>query len=259
LWPADILHFYGIYIAVGAVLIAAPASRLWGLAACFSVAFVLLLFVFNYETGWNWDTLEYSGLWTVDGMIRHLFFNGFHPVIPWTAFLLAGMWLGRQDLTNPRFRRRVLVLALTVAALSELASRFLTRWALAGAGADRVESIEAVFGTSPMPPMPLYLLAAGGVAFVAIALCVWLTERAPHARWQQPFVATGRLALTLYVAHVVLGMGTLDTLGRLEDQALAFSLLSTGLFCLGALVFSTLWLRKYPAGPLEALMRRLTR
>ena len=45
--------------------------------------------------------------------------------------------------------------------------------------------------------------------------------------------ATGQLALTLYVAHVVIGMGLLSTLGRIEDESLPFAVGS-------ALVFSDL-------------------
>ena len=49
---------------------------------------------------------SYAGFWTPWGMIRHLFFNSFHPVFPWTAFLLAGMWLGWQD---SAFQKRILL------------------------------------------------------------------------------------------------------------------------------------------------------
>ena len=39
--------------------------------------FGMLLF-FDYESGWNFEELTYSGFWTIDGFIRNLFFNGFH-------------------------------------------------------------------------------------------------------------------------------------------------------------------------------------
>ena len=50
----------------------------------------------NYEIGWNFETLEYQGFWTINGFIRNLFFNGFHPVIPWTSFMLFGYWFGKK-------------------------------------------------------------------------------------------------------------------------------------------------------------------
>ena len=43
IWPADILHFYGIYIALGAVLLTASNRWLWGLSLTFMGIFVLLI------------------------------------------------------------------------------------------------------------------------------------------------------------------------------------------------------------------------
>ena len=83
IWPADILHFYGVYIAIGILFLTASSRRLLVVSGLFVLGFVVLLLLFDYEKGWNWSTLEYSGFWTPTGMIRHLFFNGFHPVIPW--------------------------------------------------------------------------------------------------------------------------------------------------------------------------------
>ena len=255
LWPADILHFYGIYIAVGALVLAASDRRLWGLAAAFVIGFVLMLFVLDYETGWDWETLSYSGFWTARGMIRHLFYNGFHPVFPWTAFLLVGMWLGRKDLRDTGIRKRVLLLGLTVAVLAEGLSWILIG-ALSNGAADA--DVAALFGTEPMPPMPLYLLTGAGTAIVVIAGSIALTERFATARWIQPIVSTGRLALTLYVAHVVIGMGTLETLGLLENQSPPFAIGSALLFCVLSVGFAHLWKQRFQQGPLEWVMRRLT-
>ena len=258
LWPADILHFYGIYIAVGALVLGASGRWLWGLTAGFGLGFVVLLFVFNYEVGWDFETLTYSGFWTPRGMIRHLFFNGFHPVFPWTAFLLAGMWLGRQDLRDPAVGRRVLVGSVGVAVVAEAASWLLVRTLSTGTSMLEDEIVEALFGTAPMPPMPLYLLAGGGTAIAVIVGCIFLTERYDTARWIPPLVATGQLALTLYVAHVVLGMGTLEVLGRLENQSPPFAIGSALIFCLLSVVFSHFWKQRFRHGPLEWVMRKMT-
>jgi uncharacterized membrane protein YeiB len=48
-------------------------------------------------------------------------------------------------------------------------------------------------------------------------------------------------------------------LGRLYDQTLVFSVLAALVFCFSAVVFSTLWLRSFPTGPLETVMRHWTR
>ncbi len=258
IWPGDILHFYGVYIAVAAFLLAAPARRLWTIATALVLAFPLMLVSLDYERGWDWATLSYDGLWTPAGMIRNLFFNGFHPVIPWLALLLVGMVLGRLDMGNVAMRKRVFAWGAGVAIAAQVASWLLVRTLSPGETRRDQEVIAAIFGTEPMPPMPLYVLAGGGVACAVIAAAIALGERYQGAAWLRPFVATGQLALTLYVAHVVVGMGVLDVIGRLENQTSQFALLCSAMFCGVAMLFASLWRVKFKQGPLEAVMRALT-
>ncbi len=258
LWPADILHFYGVYITIGALLLTAPSRRLMWLAGAFTSIFVVLLLLFDYERAWDWQTLCYSDFWTVRGMVRHLFFNGFHPVFPWTAFLLIGMVIGRLDLRDAVVRRRLFFQGLGLAALAEATAALLIRGLSPAADAATKEDIHALFGTAPMPPMPLYILAGAGTAAAVIAACVALSERLGDTAWPRPLIATGQLALTIYVAHVVIGMGTLEALGRLENQTPAFAIGSAAVFCATAVVFAHLWRRRFRRGPLEWLMRRVT-
>ena len=256
LWPADILHFYGLYITVGALVLAASTRRLWALATAFTVGFVILLGVFDYEAGWNWETFSYEGFWTPAGFVRNLFFNGFHPVFPWTAFLLIGMVLGRQDLRNPAVRKRVMAWGLGAAVVAEAGSWLLIKTLSAGASAVDVEIITSLFGTAAMPPMPLYIIAGTGTACVVIAACVALGERFAEASWIRPLVATGQLALTLYVAHVVVGMGMLEALGWLENQSPPFAIGSALVFSGLSVLFAHLWRKRFKRGPLEWIMRR---
>jgi uncharacterized membrane protein YeiB len=258
IWPADILHFYGIYIAVGALLLAASARQLWSYSGLLVLTFVVMLFTLNYDQGWDWTTLDYEGFWTPIGMVRHLFYNGFHPVIPWLAFLLVGMLLGRQDMSNSAIRRRVFLWGAGVAVIAESVSWVLIHTLSTGASPVDQEAIIAIFGTEPMPPMPLYMLAGTGTACAVIAALIALGERYEGAVWLRPFVATGQLALTLYVAHVVLGMGILEAMGRLENQTLLFSLSASVVFCIAGVVFAHVWRSRFKRGPLEAIMRTLT-
>lgn len=257
IWPADILHFYALYLLIGAALLSATGRQLWGSAAVLVAVFLVLLFVFDYERGWKWETLDYVDFWTPAGMIRHLFFNGFHPVFPWAAFLVAGMWLGRQDLRGTQRRQRILWVSAVVVVVAECASALLL-WTVSDLAGTDGEDMRSLLGTAPMPPMPLYLFSAGGVAFGLIMLCIMITEGYRGSRWVGWLVATGQLALTLYVAHVVIGMGLLETLGRLEKQTLGFAVVAALVFYVIGTAFSVLWTRRFQRGPLEWLMRRLT-
>lgn len=255
IWPADILHFYGVYLGVAAGVLFLSSRRLLLLAAGVIGLFPVLLVVFDYTRGWDWETLHYDGLYTPAGAVRHLLFNGFHPVVPWVAFLLVGLVIGRLDLERASVRRRLLLFGIALAGVAEIVSRGLTGL---GEGAEQQEILDAFFGTAMMPPSPLYMLFGIGVASAVIAISVGIGLRYAEARWLRPLVATGQLALTLYVAHVVIGLGTLDALGRLYDQSLPFAAMAMIVFCVAGVVFATLWRRRFGRGPLESIMRRLT-
>jgi uncharacterized protein len=257
-WPADILHFYGVYIAVAALLLTSSIRKLSILSVLLMVGFVVMFFAFNYEQEWNWKTLEYAGFWTPLGMIRNLFFNGFHPTIPWLSFLLIGMIIGRLDMNDLVVRRRVFWVGLVTAVTAEVTSWLLIHSLSAGVSIADKEAIAAIFGTNPMPPMPLYILAGAGAATAIVAAFVEIGLRCGSHRWIRPFVATGQLALTLYVAHVAIGMGMLEAIGRLDDQTLAFSLLASGVFFALSVVFSYSWRCRFKRGPIEMLMRYFT-
>lgn len=250
LWPADILHFYGVYIAIAALLLLASDRQLWLWTIGLSAAFLLLVFIFDYETGWYFSTLTYIDFWTFAGMLRHIFFNGFHPVIPWLAFVLIGMWLGRQDIKSTQVRRQILWTSIFITLVAEFLSYALVKLFPGEPG--------IIFGTKPMPPMPLYIIAGAGTAIAIITLCLEITLRYPKARILSPLVATGQLALTLYVSHVVIGMGFLETMGHLENQTLQFAVISSVAFCTLAIMFSYYWRRQFQRGPLEWVMREIT-
>lgn len=252
IWPADILHFYGVYLMFGAVVLFVPDRQLWWYSSTIVAGFIVLLFIIDYETGWNFDTLEYVDLWTLGGMLRHLFYNGFHPFFPWAAFMLAGMWLGRQDVGNPLVRQRILRWSVTIAVITELLSIGLISL-FANAGEDVITLLE----TKPLPPTPFYMIASGATAFTIIILSIIVTEHFKNAKWIHPFIASGQMSLTIYVAHVLVGMGFLDMLGRLENHSSLFVFWYAVAFYALALIFAVFWLMKYKRGPLEMLMRSL--
>jgi len=258
IWPADILHFYGFYFLIAAWVFPWKQRALLALLAVIVFSFPVLLMLFDYDKGWDWSTLEYHGFWTADGMLRHILFNGFHPVIPWCSFLLFGLWLGRQNLRAGVQRKRIFVTALVLWLATESVFNWFRQvffnpvdWGMSAA------DIDSLFSTAIIPPMPQYMLAAGSSAVMVIIACLVISERFAGNRVLQAFYQTGQMALTLYVLHVVLGMGLMDITGTLGGQTIAVSLLWSLGFCTFALVFSVSWLRFFKQGPLEWLIKRL--
>ncbi|WP_293935482.1 DUF418 domain-containing protein [Iodobacter sp.] len=254
IWPADILHYYGVYILIGALCLMLASRYIMVFVLLLLIISTILFTMLNYSTAWNWQTLAYADLWTIKGFARNLIFNGFHPILPWLGFLLLGMVIGRQNLGQVAIRERLFLLGLFAAVLAELIVLFLPYARLMGMPL----AYEIFFSTQPMPPLPVYFIGAAGSAVVIISLCVALGEKHGKKAWLMPFVYTGQLGLTFYLAHVILGMGLLESLGMLEKQSLAFSVMSALLFCAFAVVFANYWRKFYRLGPLESVLRRLS-
>ena len=207
IWPGDILRVYGVSLLIASRLLLATSRRLLAIAAGFALAFAVLVVVGDFEKNWEWQTMSYRNLWTPAGVVRNLFYDGFRSVLPWTGFVLFGMWLGRIDLADRRINTRVLTIAAATAIAAELTSRVLISFFLARPteGLDEA-TVQALFGTESMPALPLFLLAARGSPMTVIALCIRATSVWPGRIWT-PLIATGQMALTWYFAHIVFGLG----------------------------------------------------
>ncbi|TGW17329.1 DUF1624 domain-containing protein [Stenotrophomonas maltophilia] len=246
LFPADILHYYAVYFALAVLwLRASPQVLLASIAGLAAGSFWALL-QWDYSQGWNWQTLEYAGLWHWPGAVRNLLFNGFHPLLPWMCFFLLGMLLARLQLSQPRVQHALLLLGVLLLGAGQGVQHLAqgTPW-------------QGWLGTQPMPPGPAYVLTGAGAACSAIAMCLCVSRRYP-GDWLQPLTAAGRMTLTLYVGHILLGMGTLEWLGLLDGSAsLPAVLLWALLFLMLATGAAWLWSWRFARGPLEAVMRRI--
>jgi uncharacterized membrane protein YeiB len=259
IWQGDILRVYGVSMLVAAWFLAAPAWRLWAVALAFVLGFLVLIGTVDYSKNWDWAAMEYRRLWTPGGAVRNLFYDGFRTVFPWTGLLFFGMWLGRQHLRTRATRWRFALAGLGLVVVVGVASRLMLRQALAHPaewGLDR-ETAEAVLGTASMPPMPLFLLSAAGTAVFVIAASVAVTERFADAPPVRALAATGQMAFTWYVGHIVVGLGAVIVLGWTEDRPVAAAVGAGLAFFASACVVSMLLRRRFRHGPLEWVMRRV--
>ena len=254
LWEADILHYYGFYFLFGALALGWSGRVLLGAAVlCALIAPGMLLAGMDFEAGWVLERLEYVDLWTWSGQLRHLLFNGFHPLFPWLAFVLYGMWLGRRLLRDPARVRRLGLPALGVVILIEAASALLVP-ALGGLEGDGPAWLVS---TGSMPAGVLYVLSAAALATAVLAGSLSLATRYPDSSAVRALALTGRLALTLYLAHVLLCIGTLDTMQRLHSLSLRQVLACWALFCGAGVLSASCLAQRFAHGPAEALLRRV--
>ncbi len=259
IWPADILHYYGLYISIGVLFLSSNRIVLQSVSAILIIGYSILLLFFNYETGWNWTTLEYTDFFTLQGFFRNLFFNGFHPVIPWLAFLLTGIWVGRINFIDLKVRKKVLFISLSIYVLFKAIS-MVTVSALSALSPSEATDIEYAFGTSPMPPLFFYMVTASSLAVFIISLSIYIAEKYSNTLLIKQMVSTGQLALTNYFFHVIIGMlGIQLFFGKLEHAfSIEFMVAYASVFSVVLIVFSHYWRRRFKRGPLEFLMRKIT-
>lgn len=252
IFDADILHYYGVWFLLAAGCLHWPAKRLLIATGLIPVLFVALLFLFDYEAGWQWDTLTYTDLWTVPGFLRHLWFNGWHPVLPWFAFLLWGLWLSRLALHDGKIQTRMIGGGLIVLLLTES----LSALAVAMLAPVEPELVDLV-GTKPIPPGPLYMLSGMATATMVTGLCLYGGRYLNDSGIWSILAQTGRYSLTFYIAHILLGMGVLEEAGLLDSGDAGLTIMAALGFMTAAVAFAGIWQRFFPQGPIEALMRRM--
>ncbi len=159
-------------------------------------------------------------------LLSELTFTGFYPAVPWVAYLLAGMAVGRTDLARWRTTAALAVTGAGMAVAGWLGSAALLsrsgvigtlRDTFTGPGArDTMElTLErGLYGTTPTgswwwlavraphTATPFDLVHTIGTSLVVIGVCVAAGRLLP--RLLAVALGAGAMTLTLYSAHVVL-------------------------------------------------------
>ncbi len=268
-WDIDILHFYAWYLSIAAIFFLRASPRALVLAAiAFGVSGALLEVAFP-EEGRAWEPLytfrvtpvlgtELKLLYvSVPGLLRDALVDGVHPIFPWLAFLLWGMWLGRLDLRERALRRTVLARALGVVVATELASRAIAAFLVQTDPHTAVVWLGLVH--TDWSPSAFYVLSACGSATSIIALAHELVARWPASRIVRGLGNVGQLALSLYLVHAHLAIGIPRFfLGQSHAMPVETMLVYWCAFVLVVLPLAALYRTRFRRGPVEWLLRRVT-
>jgi uncharacterized membrane protein len=197
--------------------------------------------------------------------LLELTLTGYYPALAWTAYLCAGLAVGRLPLHSLRVAWGLLALGSGVAAASIGVSALLLGPL---GGLDRLAAITGTdpavlaeslqgsqFGTTPTgswwwlavdaphSSTPLDLLHTTGTALAVLGAMLLLARVA--APVLAPLAAAGSMTLSLYAAHVA---------WLSSDLLPGHPVRSYLLQVLAALVLATAWRRAAPRGPLETLV-----
>jgi uncharacterized membrane protein len=257
---AIILTYYGLLFLLGLAFVGLRAPGLFALAGAWLVVMPLLSHVLRSELPpRGFASPAFDHLATPGRLLSELMFTGYYPVVPWLAYLLAGMALGRLDLSNRRVQVWITGAGAGLAAVAFAASRILTGplgvaedlagspGAPAATGAGLMTEIAGgMFGTTPTggpwewmlvvaphSATPFDLAHTIGTSYFVIGACLLLVGLVPGTRRRAVAIAfgAGTMTLSLYTLHVV--MRTPAVLP--EETPSSFPLHVVALLTIGAL------------------------
>lgn len=210
---AVILTYYGVLFLLGLPFLGLRARTLGVLAGVWMLVAPVLSHLLRPglpERGTESPTLgQLADPWQLGS---ELLFTGYYPAVPWLAYLLAGLALGRADLRSPRLLGVLAVGGAAVAVVTTAVSAALT-------GPQLRESVESgMYGTTPTDSWRMLLLVAPhtgtpfdlgqttGSAVAVVAGCLLASHGLPAAvrRGVAVFFGAGTMTLTLYSLHVVM-------------------------------------------------------
>jgi len=248
IFPADIIHYYALYFIVGVAFLNQSSGRLIIGSIGITLIGMVLMLVFDFDRGWNWETLEYTDFWSLTGFLRNSFFNGFHPIFPWASFLVIGLWIGRLQLSRNSVQMSLFVSGLIITVFTYVLETILianSEWA-------------EMFTFAPIPPNPLYVLTATRSALFVLGCALWIAPKIESFELTQSILKAGRMSLTLYFAHILLGMGFMESMGWVKEYLSPTELIGySTAFCIGCFAFAVIWMRKQTRGSFEWVLFKL--
>ena len=260
IWYADILHFYGVYFAAAVFIVNASDGVILILAGAVLLISLFVSIHFNFSDLAAIESVWDPKFWTQRGFLEDLFVNGSYPVFPWMVYFMLGIWLGRKNLSDCRLQNKILLIAAPGIIICELIA-WLAESLLSDNPVFLITPLFTdFFDTSPFSLSLLSVFSASGTALVIIVLSMKLAKHAGPSRWLKPFLASARMSLTWYVLHIGVFQLFLIVSGLAETEIpLVFAWFSAAIFCISAMLFSCYWINRFGQGPLEKILRRLSR
>jgi hypothetical protein len=199
--------------------------------------------VFPVVTAFAAERIAAAG--QADSMIVTLAITGVYPALIWSAFLFAGMAIGRLDLRRLWVRFVLFVVGIALTGLG-----FGGAWA-AHKYLTLPPEVSRFFIAAPHSGTPLELIGSGGLAMAIIGFCLLISQ---VLRWVLfPLAATGSLALTVFVGLIVGALILGPEVWFPTDNTMLIR------FIVVAVLAATIWRLFFGSGPLERLVSAICR
>jgi len=249
IWPGTIIIYYGAMFAIASLLftLATRWIIMIGIAAALAGWWVSLWSFWQVEDGASVAWLRSPASDSIRRYVFDLTVNGTHPLLPWLAFLCAGIVLGRT-LEAPDWQLWCGGIGLVLFGVATIVST-MTGTAFTDLALSR----------HPFDRGVVYVASALGTSLIAFAGISWLADRAigPAAAVVEVLREAGQMTLTLYIAHILLFNLFVDWIGWVEPAGLGTALTFAFGFWVIAMVLGAWWHRRYARGPAEWAYRAI--
>ncbi|NKB39582.1 MAG: DUF418 domain-containing protein [Ilumatobacter sp.] len=249
IWPGTIIIYYGAMFAIASLLftLATRWIIMIGIAAALAGWWVSLWSFWQVEDGASVAWLRSPASDSIRRYVFDLTVNGTHPLLPWLAFLCAGIVLGRT-LEAPDWQLWCGGIGLVLFGVATIVST-MTGTAFT----------ELALSRHPFDRGVVYVASALGTSLIAFAGISWLADRAigPAAVVVEVLREAGQMTLTLYIAHILLFNLFVDWIGWVEPAGLGTALTFAFGFWVIAMVLGAWWHRRYARGPAEWAYRAI--
>ncbi len=249
IWNADIIHYIGIYIILAFFLLRFKKLSRFIIANIFLWGAPVILLYINYMSGWEHLAYKLANFWTFQGFFTNLVANGFYPMFPWIFYIIIGSIVGEYLLESVKKKKEEIfcIIALIAGIILFIIGLLL--------------DVFSPWRIGFYPATVSYIILYLGVSLFIFGLFFWLldySKKKSIAEVLRPVIFLGTVSLSIYVFHIIFGLGyfyfanRFNTLGLMVVIPYIISLLVIlGLICY-------LSIRKLGYGPLEYLLRKLS-
>jgi uncharacterized membrane protein len=218
---AVILTYYGVMFVLAIPFLTLEARVLLPLAVGWAVGVPLVSHVVRPSLPERqYASPAFDHLADPARLLSELLLTGYYPALPWLAYLLLGLGLGRLDLRAPRVQAAVAAAGLAVTVAATLVSDALV--ARSGLTAAQTAGLEfGVAGSTPTDDRawllvhaphsatPFDLAQTGGCAALVLGALLLLVSavRAATSNGERAVAigtGAGAMTLTLYSVHVLM-------------------------------------------------------
>ncbi len=243
IWPGTIIVYYGVMFVLAAAIFTWRTRWIVLLGAGAALAATAIrLWAFDRDrNGHDTSWLTAPGQGSVRRYAFDVFVNGTHPLMPWFAFMCAGIVLGRV-LGASWWRTAATVSGFILLTASSI---------LSGLAATGLHGL--ALSLDPYDRSVVYTASALGTALLAYVAIDWIAERFPTAT--DPLRRAGQLTLSLYLAHILVFNLVVDWLGWIEPAGADVALLFAGTVWVSAVLVGMAWQRRFGRGPAEYVYR----